>query len=182
MADSVPPTLPIHGMHERHPGLSDAAASFLVEALCVCLDRHHTPPTDFAILANGDTSSVTVAWESTDETMRASHGNELDATRDGAYACALAAVELSQRLVAVARAEHRSGADFYVAPATSTDDLQTWIRLEVSGTDRGNLTTVRNRLTEKLEQLRTGNVDTPGIACVVSFRARLIQIAAQVSL
>lgn len=181
MADSEPPTLPIHEMQERHRGLSDAAATFLVEALRVCLDRHHTPPTDFIIFTNGDTSSVTVAWESTDNTMRASHGNELDATRDGAYACALAAVELSQRLVAVTRAEHRSGADFYVAPAANTDNPQTWIRLEVSGTDRGDPTTIRNRLNEKLEQLRTGNVDTPGIACVVGFRAQLIQIAEQVS-
>ena len=74
MTNDEPPDLPIHGMAQRHPGLSEAAAAYLVEAA--------------------------------DATMQASHRNELDATRDGAYACVIAAVVLfSARRIQLAKVD-----------------------------------------------------------------------------
>ena len=94
MTNDEPPDLPIHGMAQRHPGLSEAAAAYLLEALRVCLDRHHAPPVEFTIVTDDGESAARSDWESADATMRASHRNELDATRDGAYACVIAAVVL----------------------------------------------------------------------------------------
>ena len=63
------------------------------------------------------------------------HANEIDATEAGAYGVSLAAVEAISGLVAVRRAETLTGADWYIAPqGTDADDLESCIRLEVSGT------------------------------------------------
>lgn len=177
MTDSGPPTLPIHGMHERHPGLSDAAASFLVEALCVCLDRHHISPADFTILTDDAERPARVEWKAADQVMQASHGNENDATRDGACACAIAALELAHSLVVITRAQQGSGADYYVAASdTDWDDLEGLTRFEVSGIDHGPISTLTARVRSKLTQLALGNSTAPGIAGVVLFDKRWIQL------
>jgi hypothetical protein len=90
----------------------------------------------------------------------------------------LAAVELSDELFAVRRAETKTGADYYVAPAgASPEDLEDCIRLEVSGTDRGNLSDVAQRLKKKLEQAARGACNLPAMAGVVGFRARVILLS-----
>ena len=77
-----------------------------------------------------------MAWEPPDERCRGAWANQDDATRDGAYACALAATELVLGLYAIHRAQTRTGADYYVAPLNhASEDLEGWYRLEVSGTN-----------------------------------------------
>ena len=96
----------------------------------------------------------------------------------GAYACALAAVELSDGLVAVHRAETRTGADYYIAAAgRALEDLEDCLRLEVSGVDRGEPSAVNQRLKEKLAQAAAGASNLPAMAGVVGFRARIIQLS-----
>lgn len=132
------PTLPIHDMHQRHVGLTRAVADSYIEAAGVCLDRHHHSPTDFDLDRSGSQSTVAVEWQPPDARTRGAWANETDTTEAGAYACALAAVDLADGLVAVHRAETRTGADYYVAPrGDSLDDLEDCLRLEVSGVDRG---------------------------------------------
>ena len=178
MTNDEPPDLPIHGMAQRHPGLSEAAAAYLVEALRVCLDRHHTSPTTFAILTEDGESSTRINWESADQTMQASHRNELDATRDGAYACVIAALELVSGLVVISQAWHGSGADFYVAPPnTDRNDLELLTRLEVSGIDHGSQPLLAARVREKLEQLAAADPRGPGIAGVALFSERWVRFA-----
>ena len=76
------------------------------------------------------------------------------------------------------RAEQESGADYYVAPrGASTDDLEEWIRFEVSGVNVGSDAAIRRRLKDKLDQLGRAADETPGIAGVVGFHARLIRFA-----
>jgi hypothetical protein len=90
----------------------------------------------------------------------------------------LAAVELSNGLVAVRRAETETGADYYVAPKGRMQfDLEECWRLEVSGVDRGPEDTVRQRLRAKLAQAARGHSNLPALAGVVGFRARLILLA-----
>jgi hypothetical protein len=101
-----------------------------------------------------------------------------DATRDGAYALTLAAVELSEGLFAIHRAETRTGADYYIAPAGATlDDLEDCLRLEVSGVDRGSRSMVEQRLREKIEQALAGDSNLPAMAGVVGFRIRVILLS-----
>ena len=65
-----------------------------------------------------------VAWEPPDENCLRAWANHDDATRDGAYACAIAAAELSLGLYAISRAETLTGAEYYVAPLGQTiEDL-----------------------------------------------------------
>jgi hypothetical protein len=171
-------TLPISDMHQRHPGLTQALAAAYVEAARVCLDRHHTPPAEFAILKGTATLEVTeVHWTPTDGRARRAWANESDATRDGAYACALAAVELVLTMAAVHRAETLTGADYYIGhPDRSFGDFEPCYRLEVSGIDRGTNAMVGRRLRVKVLQASKGKSSLPAIACVVGFQAAKIAI------
>lgn len=118
-----------------------------------------------------------VTWELTGERVKGAWANETDTTEAGAYACVLAAVELLYGMVAVRRAETRTGADYYIAlPGTRADDLENLIRLEVSGVDRGTPSDVVRRLNDKLEQAARGSSNLPAIAGVVGFRARLTRL------
>ena len=172
------PDLPIHDMHERHPGLTTATAASHTEALRICLDRHHCSPTRFELVSNGQTLSTKVRWTPVDGRAQSAWGNRIDTTEAGAYACILAAVELAEGLVAVERADTGTGADYYVAVADEPlDDLESAYRLEVSGLDAGRRSAIRARLERKRRQAAAGESALPAIAGVVGFRERLILLA-----
>ncbi|MYD00209.1 MAG: hypothetical protein F4X13_13180 [Gammaproteobacteria bacterium] len=99
--------------------------------------------------------------------------NADDATRDGAYILVVAAVEAELGMVALRRAETRTGADYYVG-SPDTDDLESALRLEVSGVNAGDGRAVRGRLAQKLAQARRGISNLPAMAGVVGFREGLI--------
>lgn len=172
------PTLPISNMEQRHAGLTQAIADSYAEAAGVCLDRHHQPPTVFDLDASGDRLSATALWRAPDERTRRAWANRNDATEAGAYACILAAVELAAGLVAVRRAETMTGADYYVAcPGNAADDLESCLRLEVSGVDRGPRPEAARRLAQKLDQLAGGASNLPAMAGVIGFEAQAILLA-----
>ena len=156
------PTLSIHDMEQRHHGLTKAIADMYTEAATVCLDRHHQSPTDFNLNGSGVRSEAVLEWRRSDARTRGAWANEIDATEAGACACALAAVELIDGLVAIHRAETKTGADYYIAPkGTSAEDLQKWLRFEVSGVDSGSESIVNKRLKDKLAQAAAGKSDLP---------------------
>ncbi|MDE0440701.1 MAG: hypothetical protein OXL38_01140 [Gammaproteobacteria bacterium] len=171
------PSLPIHDMHERHPGLTEATASSNSEALRVCLDRHHHSPTDFDIDNDGQTISVEANWHPTDTQTRRAWANEIVATEAGAYACVLAAFELAEGLVAVERADTGTGTDYYLSSAEDPDDLESALRVEVSGLNAGSPTEIRSRLKQKVTQAAAGDSALPALAGVVGFRERLILLS-----
>ncbi len=92
-------------MHQRHPGLSREVAECYLEAARVCLDRQHTSPQEFVINDDEAENKVQLEWERPNERSKGAWANRDDATRDGAYACALAATELTRGYVAIRRAE-----------------------------------------------------------------------------
>jgi hypothetical protein len=170
------PFLPLKNMDERHKGLLPSTAANYLDAVRVCLDRHHISPQKFVLLDDAVEFQALVEWELTDERCRDAWANRDDATRDGAYAVALAATELLRGLVAIRRAETRTGADYYIAPVgQAIEDLEECLRLEVSGTDL-SASKVKQRLREKLAQVSRGGSNLPALACVVGFRAQLIMI------
>ena len=165
-------------MEQRHFGLTKAIADSHTEAASVCMDRHHKSPAEFHLDNSGERSITVVEWQAPDTRIRQAWANETDTTEAGAYACILAAVELSNNLVAVRRAETQTGADYYVALKGSVPtDLEECWRLEVSGVDRGPEGTIMQRLRSKLEQAERGNSNLPAIAGVVGFNACLILLA-----
>jgi len=110
------PFLLLDNMAERHVGLTKALAESYLEAARVTLDRHHKPPQEFIARNNSTELKMVVNWKPPDARCRGAWANADDATRDGAYACAIAATELSLGLYTVRRAETLTGADYYVAP------------------------------------------------------------------
>lgn len=172
------PSLPIHQMASRHSGLTPAIADSNTEAAAVCLDRHHKPPQDMELDRDGVASTATVDWDVTDAQVRRAWANESEATEAGACACALAAIELSDGLFAVGRAENLTGADYYVAPAgKEMHDLEECRRFEVSGTDQGDAKAIRRRLDTKRNQAAKGQSSLPATAAVVGFQAAQIMLA-----
>lgn len=178
MADNNPPTLPLQNMAERHQALTPSIAGSYLEAARVCLDRHHSSPKEFTLQDDPVESIAKVEWDVADSRVQAAWANADDATRDGAYAVAIAATELLKGMVAVRRAETRTGADYYIAlPGQDLEDLEHCFRLEVSGT-HSDKSEVKRRLRMKLEQARQGNSNLPALAAVIGFRVQLILLKA----
>lgn len=178
MVESRPEPLPIDDMAARHVGLTPSVAANYLEAARVCLDRHHQSPLIIIIDGLDGRTEALASWEAPSQQVRAAWANEDDATRDGAYACALAALELSNGMVALARAERRTGADYYVGPpGTQLEDLESTVRFEVSGVDKGSESVVKQRLQEKLSQAARGASNLPAMAGIVGFRVRVALLA-----
>jgi hypothetical protein len=168
--------LPIDAMDTRHYGLSPEVAAAYNQAARVCLDRHHSSPTLFSIEDDRGDLPVGIVWLEATARESDAWANRDDATRDGGYLCALAAVELREGLFAMRRVQVGGRADYYVAPPNSPrDDLESFERLEVSGVDAGDRHSVARRLTSKVAQVASaGNL--PALAGVVGFAASLIMI------
>ena len=174
------PGLPLLAdLYQRHPGLTEALSRAFAEAAMVCLFRHHEPPSQFDITVDSEQRLRLVDWTNPDERTLAAWNNADDATRDGAYAMSLSAVESELGMVAIARAETKTGADYYMGPpgASLELDLDDAIRLEVSGVDRGSMVILNRRLREKITQARNGDSDLPALAAVVGFQSESILIA-----
>lgn len=167
----------IQDLEARHPGLTTGVAMSYREAAEVCLARHHSPPTDLAV-EHGSEITALAEWTVPDDRTKRAWANETDATEAGAYCVALAVIEVTDDLVAISRAETRTGADYYVAPkGTELADLERAYRLEVSGIDEGGLSSVRTRLRQKVEQALRGRSSLPAIAAVVAFSSASVAIA-----
>lgn len=170
------PFLPIKDLAARHTGLTVEIASCYEQAAAICLNQHHLSPTEFSLEEDGQAQLALVGWSAPDERQQRAWANQTDATEMGAYACALAAVEVTRKLIAVRRAETLTGADYYLAPlGKDADDLEEWLRLEVSGTqlDDGE---IEQRLQRKLKQAARGSSNLPALAVVVGFKVRRIML------
>jgi hypothetical protein len=115
-----------------------------------------------------------IAWKAADAATRQAWANSDDATEQAAYGIAIAAIKITHNLIAVKRAETRTGADYYLAASGDVEDLEETFRLEVSGTDKGSASQIRARLSQKADQARKGNSNLPAIASVVGFQALMI--------
>lgn len=174
------PVLQFSDLPARHPGVSPGVGMSYKEAASVCLDRHHTSPATFSVRDNMATSAADTLWTPPDSTLMHAWANEIDTTEAGGYAIALAAVELMRGLVAIRRAETRTGADYYLGlPGASPDDLETAIRLEISGSAAGSLSSLETRLKQKMSQTEAGDSNLPAMAVVVGFE-QLVVLSADV--
>jgi len=110
-----------------------------------------------------------------DDTILRAWANEIDATEAGAYGIALASIEISDGLVAYARAETLTGVDYYLGPADNTLlDLENSHRLEVSGISTDNESKMIARLQRKIDQAKAGNSNLPAIAAIVGFLSKSV--------
>lgn len=167
----------IRSLEERHPGISPGLAASFCEAVAICLQRHHSSPVEVSIKHITEVTA-TVNWVKPDDTTLRAWANEIDATEAGAVGIALASVELSDGLVAYARAETRTGADYYLGPADASPlDLENSHRLEVSGICSDNESKLRSRLRKKIAQAKAGISNLPAIAAIVGFSSKTVLLA-----
>ena len=172
------PEIQISDLEKRHPGVSPGVSLFFAEAAVVCFARYHASPVEMEV-GRGAIQSVSASWDRPSDDLLRAWANEIDTTEAAAYCVALASVELTDGLVAVARAETRTGADYYLGSVTDDDmDLETSHRLEVSGVGEGTHGVVQARLRQKISQAAAGRSNLPAIAAVVGFAARRIMIDA----
>lgn len=165
-------------LSERHPGLTKAIGDGYGEAAAVCMHRHHESPVNMSAIVRDLGTECLIQWEAPSHGILRAYANETDTTELGAYAVALATTEALVGLVAISRAETMTGADYYVAPIGSKlEDLESCIRLEVSGVSAGSEAVVQARLRQKLAQTLKGKSNLPALAAVVGFKERLIAIA-----
>jgi hypothetical protein len=116
-----------------------------------------------------------LAWDEPPQDALASWKNSHEATEQGACSVGLATVEAELGLVALSRAETRTGADFYIA--LPGQELEQAHRLEISGTKTGMLRDLHSRLRQKVRQTGRGLSSRPALACVVGFRVRMVALA-----
>ena len=112
-------------------------AETYAEAARVLLDNftnHLFMQTSVSTMARGQ--HIYLSGEPTAARQRRAHGNQEDATRDGAYSLVLASAEVHLDLVATTRLKTGTGADYLLEPKgiiqTDTDELnlESAIRLE----------------------------------------------------
>lgn len=167
--------LDIQGLSERHKGVSRGIASAYSEAVSVCLHKHHSPPVHYDLRDNNDHYEAMVDWEVPSGELIGAWGNDIDVVEWAAYGLALAGIELTRGLVALGRAETKSGADYYLGLADDdVKDLETVKRLEVSGVGAGAEAAIQSRLKKKLLQAAQGASDVPAVASIVGFGTPLI--------
>ncbi len=177
MEDKTLPVMPLQDMAARHYGLIESVAGTYLDSARVCLDRHHKPPVEITISKKSDHTTALMKWEPTDERTRGALANRIDTTENGACGCILAAVEMTEGLYAVGRADILTGADYYVAPAGGRlEDLEDCWRLEISGTDKGSHAAVERLLRQKVQQTKNGISNLPALAGVMGFEVLSILI------
>jgi hypothetical protein len=162
-------------LDHAHPGLTEARAHAHAEAACVCVARHHRSPVEYTVWNQASRSSLLLEWDAPDERQLAAWANTNEATEAGAVGLVLAALEACAGLVAVRRAETRTGADYYVGPPGSgREDLEQCFRLEISGVDHGPASLVHGRVFEKVQQTLRGESNLPALVGVVGFKVSLV--------
>jgi hypothetical protein len=167
--------LPIFEMDQRHYGLTAEVAGAYCQAAYVCLERHHSSPAEFVITLDDQVRTVAVHWPQITDRVRAAWANQSDSVRDGAYAMAIAAVEMMTGLQAIGRSETLTGADYIMAePGVEHRNFNSGIRLEVSGTELPDPVQVASRLRSKIAQLKKGKSTLRGRVCVVGFRTKSV--------
>jgi hypothetical protein len=164
------PTIELSNLDKRHPGVSEGIAMSYCEAARVCLARHHKPPKTFNLTYDSASMTADADWAPPTQLLEAAWNNTIDTTEAAAYCVALAAIEITDGLYAIYRAETRSGADYYLGPkGIEPEDLENLVRLEVSGIDKATPHLIATRLRQKLQQIKNGASNVPGIASVVAF-------------
>lgn len=162
-------------LDQTHPGVTEARAHVYAEAASVCVARHHRSPVEYTVWDRDERKLMLLDWDVPDARCLAAWDNANEATETGAVGLVLAALEPCLGMVAVRRAETRTGADYYVGPAGSgREDLEHCLRLEISGVDRGPASVVYGRVFEKVWQTLYGASNLPALVGVVGFKTCLV--------
>ena len=147
----------------------------------MCLARfHEVPPAKLQIRLEASSRAYDLVWIWPTPGQSRGHGNTDEATRDGAYAMALAAAHGRPRMMTLGRSENRTGADWYLVPVDGEPvfdlDQPGVVRFEVSGVSDDTEAKLRQRVREKVEQVGDRDSMFPGWVGVVGFSSPVVVI------
>ncbi len=172
---------------EGHPGLTAVEAASLVEAACVCADHVGHPLPQIISLSGARRLRPQILGPVVDNQMRRTHADIQDATERGAMALAISVLATTHQLVVYERSPKNGyGFDYYLGPAEEADAgdgdgnffADATHTVEVSGTTQDDPSELSNRVTAKVNRLRTRRQPFPAFVFVFDFfriRARLVQ-------
>jgi hypothetical protein len=152
-----------------------AVLTACTEAASVLLWRFHKAPQSAGTWEHDDTDpwsftdspvNIAVLWDEPTPDALTAHGNEKDATEDGAYALAIAVADALGFKV-LGRAHQGSGSDWLMV--RKGEPASDYYKLEVSGMARINAEKPEARLAAKLAQGRGGDLRRPGLGVVARF-------------
>lgn len=143
------------------------------EAASVMLWKFHRAPRspgswqhDGASVSAEGPVGIVLLWDEPGREVLESHGNEKDATEDGAYAIAIALADHLGFKV-LGRTHQGSGTDWLMV--RKGEPANDYYKLEVSGMARINKEKPEDRLRKKVAQGSGGDLQRPGVAIVARF-------------
>ena len=159
---------------KAYSSASRTKLSLCSESASVVLWRFHTPPRtegkwqhcSHAANPANHAEDAAVVWNEPSKEQLETYGNAKEATEMGAYAIALAVAD-QLGFTVLGRAGQTSGSDWVMI--RKGEPSNDYYRLEVSGMAAIGYEKPEQRLARKLEQLRAGDLQRPGIAVVVRF-------------
>lgn len=154
------------------PGISPKYGGVLAKAAVVCLEEEdHESRVEMRVRGVSH-HNVQLTWSVMHDREQAARcwGDPEVATEHGAYGIATLLVEHFTNYTVIQRSRKGTGFDFWLGEKGSSCLLfQNAARLEVSGIRRGTERLVRQRLRQKLTQIRRYGSRLPSLVTVVEF-------------
>ena len=160
----------------RIPRITPFFSGVLAEAAGFCLESQgHTQGVNLLVRGHIE-KDHSILWPPVNEealqTYDADHATEFGAT---GIAVLLAKLEIGYDVIE--RSRKGTGIDYWLGNETETLPFQRRARLEVSGIGRGDESTVRARVRQKLKQTqRSDDVQLPAYVIVVEFGRPLAEV------
>lgn len=155
------------------PGVEEKYARVITTCAAVCLDHHAHPQAVLLQLEGSIEGGFRLRWRSSTNNERAWYlmdKRDRDTIRWGAECVAISVVTKWLGLVVKDRGPQGTGVDFFLGePTKEYHGYQGMIRLEVSGILSDNQGRYRQRLAEKLQQMRPSADLGSGYAAIVMF-------------
>lgn len=153
---------------DESTGLSHGAGSNAAEAAAVCLEENgHRGPICLKIIGKTP-SEFSIDWTPVTRSVRDSHNDLQDATKDGAVGiAAICAGRLYGRMI-VKQSRKKSGFDYYLAPRGAFLFQET-MGYEISGILQNDDIEIGKRVRQKLRQVKNGNSTIDSHIFVVEF-------------
>jgi hypothetical protein len=174
-----PVSLSLDSLRQGHGAITPSYGGVLAECAAVALESQAHQHDVKLSVAGAYRAGLNVSWQPTTLQMRQCHADEQVATEHGAYGVAVLVLRELTGLSVVSRSRKGTGFDFWVGePNGSGLPFQDSGRMEVSGIRRGNKTTVRSRLRQKMLQTRRSEkTSLTAWAFVVEFGKPVCQVA-----
>ena len=170
--------LDVSSLGEGLPAITPAFGTVLAEACAVCFeDQGHSVGVELKVQGSFD-KQYTVHWSNVTEQMLNCYNDHEVATELGAYGIAVLLIRDLTEYTVIRRSTKSTGIDYWLGTKKKSNDnfLAEQARLEVSGIRKGNLSTLKRRVKEKLAQTTRSAGKLPAYVVVIQFGTPLAEV------